>query len=411
MHEFNLVFTVITIVVIMGVLQGSCAYLIWVERKIAAYVQDRIGPNRVGPFGLLQPIADGLKFLLKEDVIPSRVDKVLFLAAPAVAVGTATLAFAIVPFGPTSVPLNPPALARTAATEEAWQKFDASLAAYQQSYQFVIAPGIDIGILFAFAIASLAVYAIILGGWASNNKYSFLGALRSSAQFISYEIPLGMAVLGVILLGGSLNMERIIDAQIQQGWFVLYQPLAFLLFLTSGYAECNRLPFDLPEAEQELVGGYHTEYSALKFGLFFLGEYTHVITTSLLLTVLFFGGWHFPFIAEPGTGGMVGIVIKVLVIALKAGGFIILSMLIRWTIPRFRFDQLMTLAWKVLIPLALANLVCVAVVKEFHLSLWWLTLTSIGVFVGAGAISLRLPVDRGPRGRVVNGRLEPIAHR
>lgn len=410
MHEFDLVFTVITIVVMMGVLQGSCAYLIWVERKIAAYVQDRIGPNRVGPFGLLQPIADGLKFLLKEDVIPARVDKVLFLAAPAIAVGTATLAFAIVPFGPTSVPLNPPVVARSAETETAWQAFDASLAAYQQTYQFVIAPGIDIGILFTFAVSSLAVYAIILGGWASNSKYSFLGALRSSAQFVSYEIPLGMAVLGVVLMGGSLNLERIIDAQVKMGWFVLYQPLAFLLFLTSGYAECNRLPFDLPEAEQELVGGYHTEYSALKFGLFFLGEYTHVITTSLLLTVLFFGGWHFPLIAEPGAGGA-GIVIKIVVIALKAVGFIIFSMLIRWTIPRFRFDQLMTLAWKVLIPLAMANLICVAVVKEFHLSLWWLTLTSLVIFVGAGAISLRIPTQRGPRARVVNGRLEPVGQR
>jgi NADH-quinone oxidoreductase subunit H len=379
MHEFNLIYTVITIVVILGVLQGACAYLILVERKLSAYVQDRIGPNRVGPFGLLQPIVDGLKFLLKEDIIPARVDFVLFLAAPAIAFSAAMVAFAVVPFGPTSVPEN-----------------YTSLEAYQKSYQFVIAPGVDIGILFIFAVASLTVYGIILGGWSSNNKYSLIGALRSSAQLVSYEIPMGMSILGILLLSGSLNLEQIINAQAKQGvWFVVYQPLAFLIFLTASFAECNRLPFDLPEAEQELVGGYHTEYSALKFGLFFLGEYTHMITTSLLLSVLFFGGWHLPYLAEPGDGH---IVLKVVVIALKCTGFILFSMLVRWTIPRFRFDQLMAIAWKVLIPLALANLVCVMVVKEFGLSVWWLLPASAVVFVAAGAVSLLMPTPPPRRG-------------
>ncbi|OAI40858.1 hydroxyacid dehydrogenase [Planctomycetaceae bacterium SCGC AG-212-D15] len=363
--------TVITIVVVLAVIQGVVAYLILVERKISAYVQDRIGPNRVGPFGLLQPIVDGLKFLLKEDVIPARVDMVLFLAAPAIAFSAALLAFAVVPFGPTSVP-------------ESYSSLDE----YRTSYQFVIAPGVDIGILFIFAIGSLTVYGILLGGWSSNNKYSFLGALRSSAQLISYEIPMGMSILGILLLSGSLNLERIIDVQTRQGWFVLYQPLAFLLFLTATFAECNRVPFDLPEAEQELVGGYHTEYSALKFGLFFLAEYTHVITTSMLLSIVFFGGWHLPYLAEPGDGH---IVLKVAIICLKCAGFIIFSMWVRWTIPRFRFDQLMGIAWKVLIPLSLANLVCVMVVKEFGLSLWWLLPASFVVFVGAGVISLLMP--------------------
>lgn len=370
MHQFNLIYTVITIAVIMGVLQGACAYLIYLERKMAAYMQDRIGPNRVGPFGLLQPIADGLKFLFKEEVIPSQADKFLFLAAPAIAISTATLAFAVVPFGPTSVP--------TPGTIDEWQK----------SYQFVIAPGIDIGILFVFAIASLAVYAIILGGWASNNKYSFIGALRSSAQLVSYEIPMGMSIIGIVLLAGSLNLEQIIDQQVRHGiggWYIWYQPVAFLMFLTAAFAECNRLPFDLPEAEQELVGGYHTEYSALKFGLFFLGEYTHMITTSFLLSIVFFGGWHFPGIAGPDSG----VVVKIVVLALKVTAFIVFYMLIRWTIPRFRFDQLMTLAWKVLIPLALVNLVCVIVVKEFWpRNLWLLLPASLVMFAVTGAFTL-----------------------
>jgi NADH-quinone oxidoreductase subunit H len=357
---------IITIAVMMGVLQGLCAYLIYVERKIAAYMQDRIGPNRVGPFGLLQPIADGLKFLFKEEVIPSHVDKLLFLLAPAVTLSTATLAFAVVPFGPTSG---------------------------KPEYQFVIAPHVDIGILFTFAVSSLTVYGIILGGWSSNSKYSFLGCLRSSAQIISYEIPMGLSVVGIILCARSLNLERVIDDQVQHGWNILYQPLAFVLFLTSVLAECNRLPFDLPEAEQELVGGYHTEYSALKFGLFFLGEYTHVITTSFLLSVLFLGGWHFPWIAEADSG----IVAKLIVIWIKAIAFILFYMLIRWTIPRFRFDQLMSLAWKVFIPLALINLVCVMTVLELQTVLevqwikWVLLPVSLVLLIGAALLSAKQP--------------------
>jgi NADH-quinone oxidoreductase subunit H len=369
-----LLYTIITIVVMMGVLQGACAYLIYVERKVAAYMQDRIGPNRVGPLGLLQPIADGLKFLFKEEVIPGNVDKLLFLLAPAVAVGTATFAFAIVPFGPTS---NTPG-----------------------EYQFVIAPGVDIGILFTFAIGSLAVYGIILGGWSSNNKYSFLGAMRSSAQIISYEIPLGMSILGVVLMAGSLNLERIIDQQVRDGWNVFYQPLAFLLFLLAVMAECNRLPFDLPEAEQELIGGYHTEYSGLKFGLFFLGEYTHVITTALLISVVFWGGWYFPGLVGPESG----IILKLLSIWLKALAFILFYMFIRWTIPRFRFDQLMGLAWRTLIPLALANVVCVMLVKEFRLNQWLLLPASLVLLFGATWLSLKYPQQ--PRKRVLTATVD-----
>jgi NADH-quinone oxidoreductase subunit H len=388
MNDFSLLASIITIVVVIGGILGICSYLVFLERKISAWMQDRLGPNRVGPAGLFQPIADGLKFVLKEDIIPDRVDKLLYLLAPAIAMTTALLAFAVVPFGSTTMP--PPPNAPVPDIEE-----------YEHTYQGVIAPHVDVGIVFVFAVTSLTVYAIILGGWASNNKYSFLGGLRSSAQMVSYEIPMGLSILGIILLAGSLNLETIIGHQAREGisgWYIWYQPLAFLLFLTSVMAECNRLPFDLPEAEQELVGGYHTEYSALKFGLFFLGEYTHVITTSFLLVILFFGGWHFPWIAEPGSTGLGVWVLKLLVFLIKMSGFIVFYMLIRWTIPRFRYDQLMALAWKVMIPLALVNVVCVMVVHQLEWPPLVLLPVSLVILVGAGVLAEFWP--RGP-GRVV----------
>jgi NADH-quinone oxidoreductase subunit H len=403
MHDFNFWATVITIIVLMGAIQGTCAYLILLERKISAWMQDRLGPNRVGPYGLFQPIADGLKFLFKEEIVPDHVDKLLYVLAPAVAMATATLAFAVVPFGPTSVPPSPPP---AEAPAEDLERYEQELDAYRHSYQFVIAPDVNIGILFTFAISSLAVYGIILGGWSANSKYSFLGAMRSSAQLVSYEIPLGLSILGVVLMTGSLNLERIIQQQVTPTgggwgiWNICYQPLAFLIFLTGAFAECNRLPFDLPEAEQELVGGYHTEYSALKFGLFFVGEYTHMITTSFLLVILFFGGWHLPFL-QPWIDqlGLLGIAIKVLWFGIKMAAFIVFYMLIRWTLPRFRFDQLMGLAWKVLIPLALLNLVCVMVVKHMGWSPWWLLPASLLLLVGAALAAAQAPAP--PRPRVV----------
>jgi NADH-quinone oxidoreductase subunit H len=405
--------TLITCVLVMAIILGVCAYLIWVERKFAAYIQDRVGPNRVGPFGLFQSIADGLKFLLKEDIIPRHVDKLLFLAAPAIAVTTALLAFAVVPFGPTATPNAPPQRPQIAAEADDLQRaqyareleiYEKEKAKYKEvvdRYQFVIAPNIDIGIVFIFAVTSLTVYAIILGGWSANNKYSFLGAMRSSAQLVSYEIPMAMSILGIVLLTGSLNLERIIQGQVDGGvWYIWLQPLAFLLFLISAFAECNRLPFDLPEAEQELVGGYHTEYSALKFGLFFVGEYTHMVTTSFLMVVLFLGGWHFPWIATADSP----IALKLIVMFVKVLGFILFYMLIRWTLPRFRYDQLMGLAWKVLIPLAMANLLCVFLVR--HLMevmdwradfLWVLLPLSLAILVAAGWLAAQMPTSRGPR--------------
>jgi NADH-quinone oxidoreductase subunit H len=352
----------LTILVVFGALQGVCAFLVYVERKVCAYMQDRIGPNRVGPWGLLQVLADGLKFLLKEDIIPAYVDRFLFLLAPSIAITTAMLAFAVVPFGATGEPGTP---------------------AYQSDYQFIIAKNVDIGILFIFAVSSLAVYGIILGGWSANNKYSILGGLRSSAQIISYEIPLGLSILGIVLMTGSLNLERIIWHQATGHWFVLYQPLAFVIFMTSAFAECNRLPFDLPEAEQELIGGYHTEYNAMKLALFFLGEYCHMITTSFLMVILFFGGWHFPWIAEAASPWY----LKLAVFVVKVTSMILFYMVIRWTLPRFRFDQLMGMAWKVLIPLALVNLLCVMVVLEFKQSMWWLLPASLVTLVAAALVN------------------------
>jgi NADH-quinone oxidoreductase subunit H len=415
---WHLWIAILFIVIMMGVLQGTCGYLTLLERKVAAWTQDRLGPNRVGPLGLIQPIADGVKFFLKEQIIPAHVDKVFYLVAPGVSVGTALLAFAVVPFGPTTPPPARPWM-QTKAEEakylEKHPEFKDEVRAYDDRVQFVIAPHVDVGIVYVFAVSSLAVYGIVLGGWSSNNKYSFMGSLRSSAQLISYEIPLGLSVLGVLLLSGSLNLETIIDYQRHYGWHVLYQPLACLLFVTSVFAECNRLPFDLPEAEQELVGGYHTEYSAMKFALFMLGEYAHMITTSFLVVILFFGGWQvLPWVDMPG--GALGDVLKVAVFAGKMAAFILFYMVVRWTIPRFRFDQLMGLAWKVLMPLALVNLVCVLVVRQFQFSPWWLLPASVLLVVGAAALTLRLP--RGPtrtnvpyRGHGTGKPVEPVAVR
>ena len=416
---FSFWITIILIAAAMGAIQGTCAYLILAERKISAWAQDRIGPNRVGPWGLLQPIADGIKFLLKEEIIPAHVDKLFYMLAPAIAVGSALLAFAVVPFGPTSIPptlldyrktLDNPSVKATPiwpqTREEEKAVLDADreqakrtngknykdkLTEYNDTIQFMIAPHVDIGIVFNFAVGSLAVYGIVLGGWSSNNKYSMLGSLRSSAQLISYEIPLGMSILGVMLVSGSLNLEKIIDYQTHHGWNILFQPLAALLFATSVFAECNRLPFDLPECEQELVGGYHTEYSAMKFALFFLGEYTHMITTSFLVVILFFGGWQLPGVQLAGVGG---IVLHVAVLAVKMVLFIVFYMLIRWTLPRFRFDQLMGLAWKVMLPLALINVVCAILVKQFGLSEWYLLPLSLVVIVAVAGITLYMPHQR-----------------
>jgi NADH-quinone oxidoreductase subunit H len=363
----ELIITVLTIGLAIASILTACMYLVLAERKVSAWMQDRIGPNRVGPYGLLQPLADGIKIVLKEGIVPSHVDKTLFLLAPAISVFTTLLAFAVVPFGPVD-----------------------SLPDWLQGWlRFIIAPNVDIGIVFILAVTSLAVYGVILGGWASNNKYSALGSLRASAQVISYEIPLGMSLLGVVLLSGTLNLESILSQQARAGlagWNVWYQPLACLIFYVSSLAESNRLPFDLSECEQELVGGYHTEYGGFRLVLFFVGEYTHIITISFLTAILFFGGWHFPLIATPDSAYAGAWLVKIAVLMVKVMASIFLIMLIRWTLPRFRFDQLMELTWKVFIPLSLANVVAVMTVLQFGWSRWWLPVFSLGLFILAGTI-------------------------
>ena len=421
--EFSILITLILICAVLGTLNGGVAYLILVERKISAWVQDRVGPNRAF-FGILQPIADGVKLLLKEEMIPKYVDKVFFIIAPAVALITAFMALAVVPFGPT-VPSpvlvdyrdNSPTkgLVVWPSTDDEYsavikadvkhsselksKSFKEKVDDYNRHINFVIAPHVDIGILMVFAIGSLGVYGVILGGWSSNNKYSLLGSLRSSAQLISYEIPLGLSILGVVLVTGSLNLERIIQHQIDNGWNVLFQPLAMVLFATSVFAECNRLPFDLPESEQELVGGYHTEYSSMKFALFLFGEYTHMITTSFLMVNVFFGSWHLPFVTDPNDYSILGCAIKFLVVSGKTVCFIIFYMLIRWTILRFRFDQLMHLAWKIMLPISIVSFTVLIFVMHFKpigdLSIWIMLPVSLVILIVSGFVGIRKSVQSG----------------
>jgi NADH-quinone oxidoreductase subunit H len=370
----DLIPTLITIAVVLGVILTGCMYLVLAERKVSAWMQDRIGPNRVGPFGLFQPVADGLKILLKEGIIPSHVDKGLFLIAPAIGMFATMLAFAVVPFGPVN-------------DAPSWMRF-------------IIQPGLDIDLVFIFAVGSLTVYGVILGGWASNNKYSALGSLRASAQVVSYEIPLGMSVLGIVLMSGTLNLETILEQQAAGGimkWNIWYQPLAALIFYISSLAESNRLPFDLSECEQELVGGYHTEYGGLRMVMFFVGEYTHLITISFLTAILFFGGWNFPWIATPESAYTGAWLVKILMLLTKVLFSIFLIMLIRWTIPRFRFDQLMELTWKVFLPLSLANVVAVMTVMQFGLNKYSLLPISIALFTLFGFFTVtakRMEINR-----------------
>jgi NADH-quinone oxidoreductase subunit H len=313
----------IKIVVIFGGVMGALAYLTWVERKIMARVQMRPGPTRVGPFGLLQPIADGLKFLFKEDVIPTNANALLYVAAPVVSLVPALLSFSVIPFGP-------------------WLQIT----------------DLNVGLLFIFAITSLGVFGIVLGGWASNSKYPLMGAMRSSAQMISYELSLTLSVIGVLMIANTLSLAELVESQ--QGtwlgfiprWNIFLQPVAFLVYVCSAVAETNRLPFDLAESEQELVAGWHTEYSSLKFAMFMLAEYANMVTVSALATVMFLGGWAGP------TFGPVWLqaVLPTFWFLVKIFLFIFVYVLLRSTIPRIRYDQLMRFGWKVLLPLSLANI-------------------------------------------------------
>ena len=322
---------VVKVLVVFAATMLGVLVMIYAERRVSAFMQDRVGPNRVGPKGVLQPIAAGIKFLMKEDLVPERVDKPIFILAPAILLIPALMTFAVIPFGS---PIN------LFGREIALQVAD-----------------VNVGILYVLALTSISVYGIVLAGWSSNNKYSLLGGLRSSAQLISYELAMGLAVVSIILLAGSLRLNDIITDQ--QGsflsWNIFRQPLAFLIFLIAVYAETNRLPFDLSEAEQELVGGYHTEYSSMKFAMFFMAEYANMITAAALTVTLFFGGWDVPLLDE-GSLGLFGALLSVLSFILKVAFFLFLFIWVRWTFPRFRYDQLMRLGWKVMLPLALFNI-------------------------------------------------------
>jgi len=314
-----LIATILKIALVMGLVLISVAYLTWLERKVIGDIQVRYGPSRVGRFGLLQPIADGIKLLFKEDIVPANADRLIFLLAPAISIVPALIVFAVIPFGPS----------------------------------FVITD-VNVGLLYVFAVTSLGVYGIVLAGWASNSKYALLGGLRSSAQMVSYELSLGLSVVGIVMMTGSLSLVDIVEAQkgswygIIPRWNVFPQFLGFVIFMVSSNAELNRAPFDLPEAETELVAGFHTEYSSMKFAMFFMAEYANMIAASAMATTLFLGGWQGPLLPP------------VFWFCLKVFCFLFLFMWLRATVPRFRYDQLMGFGWKVLLPAALVNVMLTA---------------------------------------------------
>ena len=328
-----LIFKIILVLVMFLVSLGIAAYSTYAERKVAAFLQDRIGPDRAGPFGLLQPIADGVKMFLKEEIIPNVSDKWLFILGPSMFMVTALMTSAIIPWG---MPL-----------EIGGTKFNLQVA------------DINIGVLYIMGVLSLGVYGIMIGGWASNNKYALLGAIRASSQMISYELAMGMSIISILLISnGSLSLNAIVDSQKEWHWNILYQPVGFIIFIICAFAEANRTPFDLPESESELIGGYHTEYSSMKLGLFLFAEYINMFISSAMIASLYFGGYNFPGLEYLSTVLPNNVVSFISVGALftKIFFFIFVFMWVRWTIPRFRYDQLMRLGWQVLLPLSIINM-------------------------------------------------------
>ncbi len=324
-------------VVVWVALQLSAAVMVYAERKVAAYLQQRVGPTRTGPAGLLQPIADVVKLLFKEELRPAAADPWLFYLAPIIAATAAFAAFAVVPFGGSTTLLG--LLSEPLSLEVA---------------------DVNVGVLVVFAITSMGVYGIVLAGWASNSKYSLLGGLRSSAQMISYELSYGMALAAVLVMANSMSLRDIVNAQSgsllgipQLRWFLFFQPIGFLIFFTAGIAETNRAPFDFPEAEQELVAGYHTEYSSMSFGMFFLAEYINMVTVSAVATDLYLGGWWFPFVPES---------LGWLVFLAKISALLFFYIWMRWSLPRYRYDQLMNFGWKFLLPVSVLNLIATAAI-------------------------------------------------
>ena len=398
----QLVTGMVVILIMLHVILGGCAYGIMLERKLSAWMQDRVGPNRVGPAGLLQPIADGLKFIMKEEYTPRGADKVLFMIAPTLIMIPAMISFAIVPWGGalelSSLPFG---LAKTLGVEGITVHLAGAV--------------VNVGMVYLLAVASLGVYGVALGGWASNSKFSFLGGLRASAQMISYEIPMGLALLCVVLSAGTLDPYGIIDAQTRGHgmWNLLQQPVAAVLFYACMLAESNRAPFDLAEAESELVGGYHTEYSSMRFAMFFLAEYFHMITGAAFFSVLFLGGWSVNPLGGaldlPMQGGLPIALAQVGVMLGKVTLMVAFAMAIRWTLPRFRFDQLMKLAWEGMIPTALVMLLITATFTYMGWTgaIWAGSLLCIAAMYVIGPM---LPRQKSPNHRIgiVGSRFSPL---
>jgi NADH-quinone oxidoreductase subunit H len=306
-------------------------YSTYAERKIAAFFQDRVGPNRAGPFGIFQPFADGAKMFLKEEIVPTNASGFLFIVGPSLAIMTALIGSAVIPWGEKLV-----------------------IGSHVIDLQIT---DINVGILYILGVVSLGVYGVMIGGWASNNKYSLLGAIRAASQNISYEIAMGLSIIALLMVTGSLSLKEIAAQQHGWHWNIVYQPLGFLIFIICAFAETNRTPFDLPECETELVGGYHTEYSSMKLGFYLFSEYINMFVSSAVMATLYFGGYNFPFMHSLGLASNWVTILGVIALFIKIFVFIFFFMWVRWTIPRFRYDQLMDLGWKILIPLAIANIV------------------------------------------------------
>ncbi len=327
--EFLLIKFVLVVIVFVISL-GIAAYSTYAERKIAAFLQDRVGPDRAGPFGLLQPVADGVKMFMKEEIIPSNADRLLFILGPCIMMMTSCMTGVVIPWGH-GLEIN-------------------------GTFYPVQITDINIGILYVFGVVSIGVYGIMIGGWASNNKYSLMGAIRASSQMISYELAMGMAVIALIMTTGTLSIREMVEQQHGFHWNVFTQPLGFILFIICAFAECNRTPFDLPECETELVGGYHTEYSSMKLGFYLFAEYINMFISAAIISSLYFGGYNFPFIDQLGFSPNILSIVGTLIFFGKIFFFIFFFMWIRWTIPRFRYDQLMHLGWRTMIPLGILNI-------------------------------------------------------
>lgn len=336
MEVTDLIIKLVLVIGVFAIALVVAMYSTYTERKVAAFLQDRLGPNRAGPFGIFQPLADGGKMFMKEEIIPSHADRFLFILGPCIAMMTACMTAVVIPWGN-------------------------SLVIDGKEYIMQVTD-INVGILFAFAVVSFGVYGIMIGGWASNNKYSLLGAIRASSQMISYELAMGFSVIALIMTTGSLSIRDIVASQDGYHWNVFYQPLGCLLFIICAFAETNRAPFDLPECETELVGGYHTEYSSMKLGFYLFAEYINMFISSAIIASLYFGGYNFPFISSIDAPHNIISLIGTGILFLKITFFIFFFMWVRWTLPRFRYDQLMHLGWSVLLPISIANVIITGIV-------------------------------------------------